>query len=286
MVTPKLAAVAIAALSLAGCTETVEPPATHLAAAGDPPTAPEKAPASQWVNAGDRHWRSDLGGEQIAPPAPVDGTLRLGSELYQLKPGDPSNAEVCSAGAWFTDPSRRPALLVAGHCKVAADGPVSVSPQVGSPFKDLTPVGHYNDRDSHGKLYDADLAVLELNPGVSPAPGSALVGGRWPAIGVLTAATAESLAPHTSVCVVGAPIGTHCGELLGAIDRAAMVEFPTLYGDPHGNSGGSAWLIDDAGNAVLLGSITEGGSDSGGTIFDIDLADPVIRDRGLTIVTG
>lgn len=276
MVNVKLIAAAVsAAAALTGCSQTDAPAPTPAA---------EPAP-SQWVDAGDRQWRDDLAGQEIAAGNTQDGTLRSGSALLQPRADDPTRAALCAAGAWFNDPNSRPVLLSAGHCDKTPSAAVAISPRPGAGLDELITVGAYANTYPDGSPFLDDVAVLRLDPGIVPATDSAMVAGRWPADGVLNATGARRLNPGTSVCVVGVPPGVRCGGLMVATDSSVMVDMPgaSLRG---GDSGAAAWLIDTAGKAVLLGGVTGGSVNDLGTTLTVDLADPIVRGLDLNLVEG
>lgn len=279
MVTRLVATGAVAAALLTGCTPTAgEPPTTHLAA-GPPP-----ATDSQWVAAGDRTWRSDLVGELAAPPR-EDGTLRLGSPLLQAHGWD-NDADFCSAGALFRTPSGDDVLLSAAHCDHAVGDQAAIGPRTEASRDELIPAGTYTKRDANGRPLLGDNAVLRLNTGVARDDGSFTeVARQWPVSGVLSAASAPSIPERTSVCVVGAKIGVGCGPLVAASSDYASVDLSGLFVDG-GDSGGSAWLVDEANKAVLLGTVVRGAQSQLGTRFTIGLVEPAVRALDLRIVEG
>ena len=269
------AAAAVAAV-LAGCSPT---DAGSTARPSLSLTAAEMH--SQWVGAAERRWRSDLPAIPDAAQGPQDrtaGPLRLGSPI--LQPLSESRAEICSAGAWFTDPAGDSVMLAAGHCDKKSGEAVAVSPRAGASRGELVPVGVYAD----GTL--DDTTVLRLNTGVVPATDSAVVGGRWPVGGVLDTATAASLPPSVSVCVVGAKLGLQCGRLMLTSEDSALVDLPGRAENLQGNSGGSAWLIDDTDRAVLLGGIVKASTNPASTTLTVRYAAPLVRDLNLKIVEG
>ncbi len=272
-----LAAAAAVAAALTGCTHT---DAGSTALPSLSLTAAETH--SQWVGAGDRQWRSDLPVIPDAARGPQDraaGPLELGSPILQPRVGG-DRAGLCSAGAWFTDPNGGDVMLAAGHCDKAPSEAVSVAPQAGASLDELIPVGHYTDETLD------DTAVLRLDAGISPASDSAVVGGRWAVSGVLDTATAASLPPNVSVCVVGAKLGLQCGRLMLTSADSALVDLPLRADAVKGNSGGSAWLVDDTDRAVLLGTIVEASTSPASTTLTVRYAAPLVRDLGLEIVEG
>lgn len=271
-----IAAGTAAAAALTGCSQ------TDAGSAARPSlslTATEMH--SQWVGAADRRWRSDLPAIPDAAQGPQDrtaGPLQLGSPI--LQPLSDIRAEICSAGAWFTDPAGGSVMLAAGHCDKTPGEAVSIAPRPGASRGELVAIGEYANETLD------DTALLRLNNGVTPASDSAVVGGRWPVSGVLDTATAASLPPTVSVCVVGAKLGLQCGRLMLTSEDSALVDLPSRAENLKGNSGGSAWLIDDTDRAVLLGSIVEASTSPASTTLTVRYAAPLVRDLNLKIVEG
>ncbi len=277
MVNVKLisAAAAVAAV-LAGCSPT---DAGSTARPSLSLTAAEMH--SQWAGAADRRWRSDLPTIPDAAQGPQDrtaGPLQLGSPI--LQPLSDSRAELCSAGAWFTDSAGGSVMLAAGHCDKTPGEAVFIAPRAGASRGELVAIGEYANETLD------DTAVLRLSNGVTPAADSAVVGGRWPVSGVLDTETAASLPPSVSVCVVGAKLGLQCGRLMLTSEDSALVDLPGRAENLTGNSGGSAWLIDDTDRAVLLGSIVEASTSPAATTLTVRYAAPLVRDLNLKIVEG
>lgn len=266
------AAAAAAAALLSGCTTDAGMEATTTLSL----TATETH--SQWVGAGDRTWRTDLPTVPDPAQGPADrdsGPLRLGSPI--LQPVSDDRAELCSAGAWFKDAAGGDVLLAAAHCDKKPGESVTVSPRDGASRGELIPIGRYTDR-----TYD-DAAVLRLKPGITPGSDFTMIGGRWPVSGVLNS-TEDSLPPTgASVCIVASKAGLQCGTVSVASTHTVLVNVKSA-GPVRGNSGGSAWLVDMAGRAVLLGTTIQASTTSETTLFTIRTSKEIVSDLGLTIV--
>ena len=68
--------------------------------------------------------------------------------------------------------------------------------------------------------------------------------------------------------------------------NSALVDLPLRADAVKGNSGGSAWLIDDTDRAVLLGTIVEASTSPASTTLTVRYAAPLVRDLDLEIVEG
>lgn len=270
-----VATAAAAAAVLSGCTTDAGMEATT------PLSLTATETYSQWVGANDRQWRTDL--PVIPDPAqgPADrdsGPLRLGSPI--LQPVSATDAELCSAGAWFTDSQGGNVLLTAAHCDKNPGEAVAVAPRDLASREELIPIGRYTDHN-----FD-DTAVLRLNPGVTPAPDSTMVAGRWPASGVLQP-TEEAVPPRgASVCVVASKVGVQCGELTVSTAATVLVDIPLRSGPVKGNSGGSAWLIDTNNRAVLLGVVVQAATTPETTTFKVRTAASLVSTLDLKLVEG
>lgn len=103
----------------------------------------------------------------------------------------------------------------------------------------------------------------------------------YPIAGVMTRAAVRDLPPGTPICLAGARAGTVCSPKRAG-DPAVLL-FDNRAGG--GDSGAPVFVVDSAGNALLIGLLA-GSADTAERIARATLLEPVLRDLGLRAVTA
>lgn len=114
------------------------------------------------------------------------------------------------------------------------------------------------------------------------------IAGRYPITGVLSASAAAELAPGTPICLDGTMSGLTCGTVIS--NPGSLADLTTTAIGVHGDSGAAVFVVDAAGNAVLVG-LHNGGDASTSTVVLLEpvldaLNADVIIDRDTAPATG
>lgn len=244
------AAVAVAVSGCAAAADTAAPPDTRgVAAATEVSAGADVVEAPNWVELPDNPelpLRLDSRGEQAGPQ------VYPGVQIHQRQPN--GGWKGCTAGPMVTNEAGRVGFLTAGHCDRNPGAEVATMTLDGTPVV----VGRYADA-LDDPVTDQDSAVLWVDNPAHLAPGADRIADRWPVVGALPAEMMEELPPDTQVCIDVSRSGVRCGGLVFAPRFGSLDAFIEVQG---GDSGGSMFMVDDAGQAWILGVVSSSADDS------------------------
>ncbi|WP_231857375.1 S1 family peptidase [Tsukamurella tyrosinosolvens] len=170
--------------------------------------------------------------------------------------------------------------LTAGHCNQQQGAPLWIpATPFGTPRVRLAPLqDSARGLDERGASQDSAVFYLSRaarEAGASdlaPAPGVVLRG-------VLTPAQVMAMPKGTSVCMNGARSGVTCGPLIAADEKTLEWGGGAVSGD----SGAPVFVVDRDGDAMAIGMLTGGPTDTDN--FATYLA-PALERLGVSAVVG
>ncbi|WP_234714723.1 MULTISPECIES: S1 family peptidase [Mycobacteroides] len=261
------AALALSIVAVSACSTTV--PGTAVPSAGV--RATEKAAA-----------------RYIDPPRYVDvsGTVTLPRDSrggqYGARPypgitavqhQDDGSSKNCTLGPSVAS-ARGLGFITAGHCDYSPGGHVFVfaDPSAAEPIL----VGAYTEvEDFPTPSGYSDSAVIWTG---TVDPAATRIANTWPITGVMPVSEVRQLPAGTPICIDGAKSGVVCSPLIGADDDFISSAPLTRHGD----SGAAVFVVDQTGDATLLGIVSRTEQSRDESVF----LEPALQRLGATALTA
>lgn len=214
-----------------------------------PQAEAEPLPAGPWVSLPDANRSGEAVADVTAGSFPRPG-VTVASQL------DAEAAQLCTAAWPVVSTQDDVAFLTAGHCQTTTGAPLWMytSPDK-STRRYLMPLQDVDyTTDSNGMARDSAVFFL-------PRFGREYSSRLAPGVqlrGVLSVREVQALAPGTPLCMNGSRSGLTCGPLVRADDHE--IEWGGLA--VKGDSGAPVFVVDDQGQAMAVGMLSHGPTDT------------------------
>ena len=233
------------------------------------PAGADPLPGGPWVAIAGVHGASQPV-EVTAADYPQPG-ITIASQV------DETEAQNCTVSWPIVATTDDPGYLTAGHCMAAKSAPLWMYTAMNKSAREQLPPLQSYDRgyDRDGVYHDASVFFLSASQqqgpyGVEIAPGVRLRG-------VLGVDAVRSLPAGTPMCMNGARSGLTCGPLV----RATSVQVRWGGSAVHGDSGAPVFVVDERGEAMAVGMLAYGPTDTDNYVTYLA---PVLKRMGLRLV--
>lgn len=222
----------------------------------------------------------DVSGQGVALPRDSDGfqfsaTALPGVAVGHRKADD--TVEGCTLGPAVSSKHDEQGFLTAGHC-TANLAPtmqyLSTSADTGSSAPILLGTAE-QAQDAPSPSGYSDSAVIWTG---TVDPAATRIANTWPIAGVMPVSAVKQLPAGTPICIDGAKSGVVCSPLISVDADFIRIGHVTQSGD----SGAAVFVVDQTGNATLIG--IHSGTESGRS--EATFLEPALQRLGATTLTA